>query len=72
MTPNLKVAQKKGNGRVVNLTPENAGWTYVGFDLHRLTPGGAASGMSETRETCLVFVTGKGRVNAGSDLGELG
>jgi 5-deoxy-glucuronate isomerase len=70
--PNLKVRPKSGHGQVVNITPENAGWTYVGFDLHRLAPGGLASGKSESRETCLVFVTGKGLVNAGKDLGELG
>jgi 5-deoxy-glucuronate isomerase len=72
MTPNLKVTQKPGNGRVVHVTPESASWTYVGFDLHRLSPSGAASGKSQDRETCLVFVTGKGRVTAGADLGELG
>ena len=71
--PNLKVTPRSGNGQVVNITPESAGWTYVGFDLHRLAVGGIASGISETRETCLVFVTGKGRaVAAGEDLGKLG
>ena len=41
MTPNLKAPQKPGTGRIVHVTPENAGWTYVGFDLHRLAPGQA-------------------------------
>jgi 5-deoxy-glucuronate isomerase len=72
MMPNLKAARKPGHGRIVHVTPENAGWTYVGFDLHRLAPGGKASGMLQDRETCLVFVTGKGHVVAGMDLGELG
>jgi 5-deoxy-glucuronate isomerase len=72
MIPNLKVIQKRGNGRVLHVTPASAGWTYVGFDLHRLAPGGTALSKSSDRETCLVFVTGKGLVNAGSDLGELG
>ena len=31
-------------GRVSHITPENAGWSYVGFDLHRLKPGETASG----------------------------
>ncbi len=69
---NLKVSQTPGNGRVVHVTPHSAGWTYVGFELYKLTAGEAASDISEDRETCLVFVTGKGRVDVGGDLGELG
>ena len=39
----LLVKKKAGNGRVAHVTPENAGWTYVGFDLHRLKPGDTVS-----------------------------
>ena len=35
----LKVKPSEGEGRVSHVTPESAGWTYVGFDLHRLKPG---------------------------------
>ena len=35
----LLVKADKGHGRVAHVTPESAGWTYVGFDLHRLKPG---------------------------------
>jgi 5-deoxy-glucuronate isomerase len=60
-------------GRVIHVTPENAGWTYVGFDLHRLAPGETVADNSGRRELCLVFVSGKGRVHAGGeDLGVLG
>lgn len=69
----LLVKPKQGTGRIVHVTPESAGWTYVGFDLHRLKPGESASGDNGARETCLVFVTGKGAVRAdGNDLGVLG
>jgi 5-deoxy-glucuronate isomerase len=69
----LLVKPKKGNGHVVHVTPESAGWTYVGFDLHRLKPGEAVSGNTGDREVCLVFVTGKGTVRAaGADFGTLG
>ena len=55
------------------MTPESAGWTYVGFDLHRLKPGETVSGNTGDREVCLVFVTGKGKASAGGkDLGILG
>ncbi len=61
------------HGRIHHVTPENAGWGYVGFDLHRMVPGDAASGLSDDKEICLVFVTGKGHVTAGGKpLGLLG
>ena len=69
----LKVKPQGTSGRVTHVTPESAGWTYVGFDMHRLKPGETVAAKTGTRETCLVFVTGKGKVTAGGDaLGELG
>ncbi|TIM28890.1 MAG: 5-deoxy-glucuronate isomerase, partial [Mesorhizobium sp.] len=69
----LLIKADKGHGRVAHVTPQSAGWTYVGFDLHRLRPGEAASGQTANCEVCLVFVTGKGKARAGdNDLGLLG
>ncbi len=69
----LLIKANKGNGKIVSVTPENAGWTYVGFDLHRLSPGEQASGSSGGKELCLVFITGRGAVTAGGNpLGILG
>lgn len=60
-------------GKVIGVTPESAGWRYVGFDLHKLAQGEQATGETGAREVCLVFVSGKGRVVAnGTALGELG
>lgn len=60
-------------GLVTHVTPESAGWTYVGFDLHRLKPGETVRADTGDREVCLVYVSGKGRAAAGgSDLGVLG
>ena len=56
--------QAKG-GRETHVTPENAGWSYVGFDLWRLQKGRAAEEATGEREACLVFVSGKGEVEAG-------
>ncbi|MBX3598180.1 MAG: 5-deoxy-glucuronate isomerase [Rhizobiaceae bacterium] len=71
--PNLKVKTGKGTGRVAHITPQSAGWSYVGFDLYRLKPGETASGSTEGNEACLVFVTGNGITHAnGNDLGVLG
>ncbi len=57
--PNLKVKPDGSHGRVTHVTPESAGWTYVGFDLHRLKPGETASVETGDREVCLVWVSGK-------------
>ena len=70
---NLKIHPTHDNGRIVHVTPESAGWTYVGFDLWKLKPGEAAEGGETGREVCLVFIGGKGRVTAGAqDFGVLG
>ena len=69
----LRVKPRGKTGRVIHVTPESAGWTYVGFDLWKLAKGENASGNDAKRETCLVFVSGKGRVTvAGKDLGLIG
>ena len=60
---NLQIKPKPGAGRVIHVTPENAGWTYVGFDLWKLKPGGIAVGSDGDREFCLVFISGKGNVH---------
>jgi 5-deoxy-glucuronate isomerase len=71
--PKLLVKSQKGTGRVAHVTPQSAGWTYVGFDLHRLKPGETISDATRDREVCLVFVTGKGSARAaGEDFGLLG
>lgn len=55
------------------VTPESAGWTYVGFELHRLRAGDVLEGGEVGREACLVFVTGRGRGSVfGEDFGSLG
>jgi 5-deoxy-glucuronate isomerase len=59
--------------RTVSVTPESAGWDYVGFDVYRLHPGETARGETGDRELCLVFVSGKAKADvAGEDFGVLG
>ena len=71
--PNLLVKARRGLGRVASVTPQSAGWTYVGFDLHRLEAGETLSADTGGREACLVLVTGKATVKAGSeDFGPIG
>jgi len=58
---------------VVSVTPESAGWTYVGFELLKLKPGETAGENTGTREVCLVLVSGRAKVSGGDeDFGEIG
>jgi len=69
----LLVKSAPGSGRVAHITPQSAGWTYVGFDLYRLAPGETAQADTGEREACLVLVTGKAAVSAaGQSFGSLG
>ncbi|WP_417579680.1 5-deoxy-glucuronate isomerase [Pelagibacterium sp.] len=69
----LLVRPSGTSGKVIEITPQSAGWRYVGFELHKLAAGETVSAQTGEREVCLVFVTGTGRVDAGGRaLGEMG
>ncbi|KFL31634.1 5-deoxyglucuronate isomerase [Devosia riboflavina] len=69
----LLVRPTAKTGRIHDVTPASAGWTHVGFGLHRLKAGEAYGEATEEREVCLVIVGGKGRFAVdGEDFGELG
>ena len=69
----LLVKPEGRRGKVVEVTPQSAGWRYVGFELHRLAAGDVVEEETGGREVCLVFVSGSGRVSAGGrELGEMG
>ena len=60
-------------GLVHRVTPESAGWGYVGFSLYHLSPGEVAAEACGDREVILVLVEGKADVTAaGQDWGEMG
>ena len=44
------------DGCVVRVTPESAGWTYVGFEVHRIE--GRYDRRDDERETCVVLLSG--------------
>lgn len=50
-------------GKVVEVTPENAGWRYVGFAVHALKAGETAGEATGDREVILVMVEGKARLS---------
>jgi 5-deoxy-glucuronate isomerase len=66
-------------GLVHHITPEAArgplseGWSFVGFDLYRLSPGEVAQQDTGDREAILVLVEGRARISGGGEeFGELG
>jgi 5-deoxy-glucuronate isomerase len=65
MSPDLLRRPAGTRGQVHAITPEAAGWSYVGFDLWRLSPGETAQGRLDGRETILVVVEGKLWLTAG-------
>lgn len=61
------------DGRVLAITPESAGWRYVGFEVRRLAPGQTAAAETGDREVCLVLLSGRAAARAGGkDLGTIG
>jgi 5-deoxy-glucuronate isomerase len=72
MTPLLRKPLRPA-GLVHDIMPADAGWSHVGFALHRLAPGETATGTTDAREVILVLVEGKAQVTAaGQDWGLMG
>jgi 5-deoxy-glucuronate isomerase len=44
---------------IVTVTPESAGWTYVGFDVYRLIRGARVERPTRDREVCAVMLSGR-------------
>ena len=61
----LRAGAPDPSGRVHRVTPESAGWTYVGFELFRLAPGQVLERAGDGRELCLVLVGGRAAITAG-------
>ncbi len=73
MPSKLLVKPSKKTGKVISVTPKSAKWKYVGHDVWKLAPGKTARGAEERRETCIVFISGKGEVKvAGKSFGMIG
>lgn len=66
--------QPEADGSVAKVTPESAGWEYVGFEVLRLEGGQSVERASGEEEVCLVVLSGRCSVfageNAWEDLGE--
>jgi 5-deoxy-glucuronate isomerase len=72
----MKNLQRKpfgAHGKVHAITPESAGWRYVGFSLYKLRAGETISDATGSNEAIIVMLEGKASiVAAGQDWGVLG
>ena len=63
---NLLVKAKVDTPEIVTVTPQSAGWRYVGFAAYRLRPGESfALATKPTDEVCIVVLSGIVTVSAG-------
>ncbi len=72
--PRLLVpAKSNADGVLHDITPQSAGWSYVGFSSRKLDAGGVADLPTGEKEVCLVVLSGRVRVTAdGFDSGVIG
>lgn len=61
----VRPQERDGNGRVLEITPESAGWEYIGFEVYKLKPGEMLEQNSGSKEVCLVLVSGRATVSTG-------
>ncbi|MEP6694378.1 MAG: 5-deoxy-glucuronate isomerase, partial [Chloroflexota bacterium] len=54
----LLVHERPGDGCLIEVTPESAGWKYVGFEVFRLAPAAKLRRRFPGRETCVVVLAG--------------
>ncbi len=51
------------DGNVLSITPQSAGWEYIGFDVYSLKKGQKLKKNTENQEICIVILTGKSNVS---------
>ena len=65
---NLLVAARPSpspDGLLVSVTPQSAGWSYVGFEVYRLARGATVDRAMEGREVCIVMLSGRADIKTG-------
>jgi 5-deoxy-glucuronate isomerase len=60
-------AVERPDGMVIAITPELAGWSYVGFEVYRLRRGERIVKSTDGREACVVMMSGQADVFFGVD-----
>ena len=54
----LLISPNSEGSKIHNITPENANWFYVGFDVYDLSEDEEITDGSEEREFCIVLLSG--------------
>lgn len=66
-------AKPEADGTVLAVTPESAGWEYVGFQVVKLSAGQRLGRETGELEVCLVLLSGTGKVSTSAlDWAEVG
>jgi 5-deoxy-glucuronate isomerase len=65
MTLKVRPHPPERDGSVLEVTPQSAGWSHVGFQVVKLDPGQRHEGGSPDREACLVLLSGMANIVAG-------
>jgi 5-deoxy-glucuronate isomerase len=69
----VKPHEREADGRVLAVTPESAGWKYIGFDVFELKAGESLERKTGDRELGVVMLTGRAKAGTeGKDWGEIG
>lgn len=63
----IRSATPEGTGRVIEVTPESAGWTYVGLVVEQIAPGGTWHYASERDEMCVVPLRGSATITSNGE-----
>ncbi|HTP97813.1 MAG TPA: 5-deoxy-glucuronate isomerase [Casimicrobiaceae bacterium] len=63
----LVVKANRSGRDIVSVTPQSAGWKYVGFAAHRLAPGESLALETARNEICMVVLRGIATVAARGD-----
>ena len=50
----LLIKPKKDSQEIVSVTPRSAGWRYISFSAHKLSPGETVSFSDTSNELCVV------------------
>ncbi|WP_293976727.1 5-deoxy-glucuronate isomerase [Sphingomonas sp.] len=68
MSLRVRSGAPAADGTVLDITPESAGWTYVGFRVVKLAKGDHYAHREPAREACIVILTGTVDVSAMDEL----
>jgi 5-deoxy-glucuronate isomerase len=58
MSLRVRPAAPDADGRILTITPQSAGWKYVGFEVRRLAAGQQVTLTATGKEVCVLVLTG--------------